>query len=458
MNPILFIFRRDLRLEDNTALIAALNSDKPVITCFILNPKQLEQNPYRGEPAVYFLYNSLLDLKQQLEAKGGKLYIFHGEPTNIIENLVKQQNIEEVYINQDYTPFSKQRDVDMQAMCSKHNVKFNSYHDALLSVPGTVHKDDGLPYTVYTPFARRARLQPVLKPQTLPSVANWFTAKIEDQVQNLKEIMNVQPSEHYVLQGGRAEGLTLLRDIKKLGNYKEQRDFPILNATSHLASHHKFGTISIRETYLETTKFHGVDSTIINELYWRDFFTHIVHHFPHVLSGAFRPQYNKLQWNNSREDFNKWCNGQTGFPIVDAGMRELNKTGLMHNRVRMIVASFLVKDLHINWQWGERYFAQKLLDYDPAVNNGNWQWAASTGCDAQPYFRIFNPWRQQERFDAKCEYVKHWVPELQELTSKEIHNLYKSPADLFSNYPEPMIDHSKESAAAKELYKSCKPA
>ncbi len=455
MNPVLFIFRRDLRLEDNTALIVALNTGKPVIACFILNPKQLKNNPYRGEPAVHFLYNSLLDLQKQLEAKGGKLYLLHGETDKVIEQLIKEQSIKEIFTNQDYTPFSKQRDANIQEVCSKYNVEFHNYHDALLSVPGTVHKDDGLPYTVYTPFARRARMQTVLKPQALPTTLHWFTEDIKNQVKDLATTMNVQPSNKYVLNGGRNEGLTLLSDIKNLGNYKEQRDFPILNATSHLASHHKFGTVSIRETYREVLKFHGVNSTIINELYWRDFFTHIVHHFPHILSGAFRPKYNALQWNTSKEDFKKWCNGQTGFPIVDAGMRELNTTGLMHNRVRMIVASFLVKDLHINWQWGERYFAQKLLDYDPAVNNGNWQWAASTGCDAQPYFRIFNPWRQQERFDAKCEYIKHWVPELTELSAKEIHNLYKSPADLFTSYPEPMVEHSKESTLTKEIYKQC---
>ncbi|MBW3021154.1 FAD-binding domain-containing protein, partial [Candidatus Woesearchaeota archaeon] len=209
------------------------------------------------------------------------------------------------------------------------------------------------------------------------------------------------------------------------------------------------GTISIREIYSSFKE--NFQEVLINEVYWRDFFTHIIYHFPNVLDGAFKNKYDKIKWDNDKKLFQKWCEGKTGFPIVDAGMRELNTTGYMHNRVRMIVASFLVKDLHINWQWGEKYFAQNLIDYDPAVNNGNWQWAASTGCDAQPYFRIFNPWSQQEKFDRDCEYIKKWVPELKDLTSYEIHNLYKN--HNLKNYPKPIVEHKEESQKAKEMFK-----
>jgi deoxyribodipyrimidine photo-lyase len=258
------------------------------------------------------------------------------------------------------------------------------------------------------------------------------------------------------LRGGRTEGLKRLRLIDGMTSYKADRDIPALGATTMLSAHHKFGTISIRETYWRAAEAFGVSCHLISELYWRDFFTHIAWHFPHVFKGAFRPEYNALEWNRSKKDFQRWCEGKTGFPIVDAGMRQMNETGYMHNRVRMIVASFLVKDLHINWQRGEKYFAQKLLDYDPAVNNGNWQWAASTGCDAQPYFRIFNPWLQQKKFDPDAEYIKRWVPELKNVSVKDIHQGYKP--NLFSDvkYPEPMVDHAAERQETLKRFKALK--
>jgi deoxyribodipyrimidine photo-lyase len=240
---------------------------------------------------------------------------------------------------------------------------------------------------------------------------------------------------------------------KRLTNYPETRNLPAVNGTSHLSAHHKFGTLSIRETHAAIVDAFGSHHTLINELYWRDFFTHIGYHFPRVYGSAFNTKYNAVKWDRNKSYYEAWCKGMTGFPIVDAGMRELNATGYMHNRVRMITASFLTKDLHLDWRHGERYFARQLVDYDPAVNNGNWQWSASTGCDAQPYFRIFNPWLQQKRFDPDCVYIKHWVPELSHLQPAVIHKLATSPSIRVVNYPKPIVDHSTESQKSKELFK-----
>jgi deoxyribodipyrimidine photo-lyase len=242
--------------------------------------------------------------------------------------------------------------------------------------------------------------------------------------------------------------------LESLSDYEVQRDYPAQDFTSHLSAHNKFGTVSIREVYHRIRKLFGASHTLISELYWRDFFTHIVYHFPHVMGGAFHEKYNGLKWANREDFFKAWCEGRTGFPIVDAGMRELNTTGHMHNRVRMVVSSFLVKDLHIDWRWGERYFAQQLTDYDPAVNNGNWQWAASTGCDAQPYFRIFNPWKQQQRYDLDCEYIKKWIPALRSLPPKDIHDLEKQRERKPGSYPEPIVNHRIASAAAESMFAS----
>jgi deoxyribodipyrimidine photo-lyase len=249
--------------------------------------------------------------------------------------------------------------------------------------------------------------------------------------------------------------MTILKGIAVLKDYQVKRDIPSLDATSHLSSHHKFGTVSIREVYHAAVKHLGRDHTLVQELHWRDFFTHIAHHFPYVFGQSFDDRYEQLPWSQDQKRFKAWCDGLTGFPIVDAGMRQLNTTGFMHNRVRMITASFLVKDLHIDWKWGERYFASKLVDYDPAVNNGNWQWAASTGCDHQPYFRIFNPWLQQKRFDPECLYIKKWVEELKDVPVPVIHSWHEEHV-WKGAYLKPMVDHSKQAEAAKQMFKMIK--
>ena len=244
---------------------------------------------------------------------------------------------------------------------------------------------------------------------------------------------------------GRSGAMSILKRLGEYKNYGEERDLPELDATTHLSAHLKFGTCSVREAY------YAIRKNLIRQLYWRDFYTHIAWHFPHVFGHAFKRQYDELPWRNDRKAFNAWCRGRTGFPIVDAGMRQLNNSGFMHNRVRMITASFLIKDLHIDWRWGERYFATRLIDYDPCVNNGNWQWAASTGCDPQPWFRIFNPWRQQKKFDGNCAYIHRWVPELDNVPASRIHKV--NEGGKIPGYPAPIVDHAARVKITKKLYK-----
>lgn len=449
----LHIFRRDLRLQDNSALIEALRSAEQVIPCFIFDKRQIERNDYKSDHCIQFMTQTLFELNEQLKEKQGRLYFFYGIAEEIVAELLSQTKIDAVFINRDYTPFSIQRDQRIEALCQKHKIDFHCYADALLNEPEQTLKANGEPYTVFTPFFRRASLLDVAAPRR-NNYDNYYhkPIAIEDK-QILVKLMQKQ-NPNLLVKGGRAEGIQLLKRIPELKNYADIRNIPALPGTTKLSAHHKFGSISIRETYATVVKAFGKHHTLLTELYWRDFFTHITFHFPHVLGAAFHTRYDKLPWTNNENYFRAWCEGHTGFPIVDAGMRELNTTGYMHNRVRMIVASFLTKDLHIDWRWGEKYFAQKLVDYDPAVNNGNWQWAASTGCDAQPYFRIFNPWLQQQKFDPECLYIKRWIPELNRLTPKQIHQLEKQTPALLTNYPKTLINHSQESIKIKTAFKN----
>lgn len=446
------IFRRDFRLNDNTALMAALEKSEQVMPVFIFDERQLN-NPYRGNHSFQFMMNSLLELDQKLRAKGSRLYFFKGLAHEVIQELIESVKPNALFFNRDYTPFSRGRDEAIAKLCEQYKVALHVFGDALLNEPETVHKDDGSPYTVFTPFMKKARQHAVSEP-LYNLYSNYYKLEIQTpSALNDPQSLLKSKNPNILLKGGRSEGLELLEHIEKLADYATQRDLPAVWGTSYLSAHHKFGTLSVRESYHKVLSFFGKDHPMINELYWRDFFTHIVWHFPHVLGHAFKSKYEDIGWTNNEEQFERWCMGTTGFPIVDAGMRELNATGYMHNRVRMIVASFLCKDLHIDWQWGERYFAQQLSDYDPAVNNGNWQWAASTGCDAQPYFRIFNPWSQQKKFDPQCIYIKKWVPELRMLSADAIHQLETKPTGIL-DYPHPMVNHSEQATAIKALFKA----
>ena len=444
----LFIFRRDLRLHDNTALIEALCLSGQVLPCFIFDPRQIEPHPYQSKPALQFMLQSINDLQQQLQNAGAKLGLYQGLAEQVIRSVFERHQIKAVFINRDYTPFSRQRDDKLAEACQELGLSLHILPDALLTEPEQAIKNDQTPYKVFTAFYNNARQFPVALPQALTN-KNFLSPASDFTVDQLG--LSLAESKPDVIQGGRNNALASLDQLGECSEYLNTRDFPALDATSKLSAHLKFGTCSVREVYYAITAQLGSEHPLLRQLYWRDFFTHIAYHFPQVFGRPFLKKFANLHWDNNRDYFQAWCEGKTGFPIVDAGMRELNATGFMHNRLRMIAASFLVKDLHISWRWGERYFAQHLVDYDPCVNNGNWQWAASTGCDAQPYFRIFNPWLQQQKFDPDCQYIYRWMPELKAFTPKTIHQWDKKHHGC--NYPAPIIDHARESQITKTRFK-----
>ncbi len=447
----LFIFRRDLRLFDNNGLNAALQQSDKVLPCFIFDPRQVESHPYQSQPGLQFMLEALQDLQCQFEQLGACLHTFNAEPEKIVLQLYNRHQIEAVYVNRDYTPFSQRRDTGLQRICNELNIGFHSIADALLNEPEAVVKDDGKAYQVFTAFYNRARQIAVAMPKALAE--GRF---VRDSMSNDNLIDGFKRAHHNPMRGGRQAALEKLDKLAACRSYAEQRDFPALAATSELSAYLKFGCCSVREAYYSVLTKLGSEHPLLRQFYWRDFFTHIAQHFPHVFGHAFQRRYDEIVWRNDSAEFEAWTQGSTGFPIVDAGMRQLKQTGCMHNRVRMITASFLVKDLQIDWRWGERYFAQHLLDYDPCVNNGNWQWAASTGCDAQPYFRIFNPWLQQKKFDADCVYIKRWVPELKGFSANAIHAWHKNQAA--SDYPAPMVDHGLRSQQTKTLFQHTMPS
>ncbi|WP_440952651.1 cryptochrome/photolyase family protein [Methanococcoides sp. FTZ1] len=462
----LFVFRRDMRVEDNTALLAALGMSEEVIPCFIFDPRlsdPAKKNFNRN--AFQFLLESLEDLRGQLDAVAGRLYLFSGLPEDVMGNLLEKVGIDAIFMNHDYTPFSLKRDEAIASLCNKRNVDLLQFHDCLLTEPGTVRTKQGTPYKVFSQFFRAASKKDIPTPSMLSGLSEGITDRFctadlgageVDDVSGIDHLKASLPESNDQLftNGGRANAQSVLSFLSEFSEYDHERDFPSIRGTTGLSAHNKLGTISIREFYYSVLHELGRDHTLIRELFWRDFFTQLAFEFPEVFSHAFKRKFDDLEWGNDRKLFGSWCSGNTGFPIVDAGMRELNTTGYMHNRVRMIVSSFLVKDLHIDWRWGERYFAGKLVDYDPCVNNGNWQWAASTGADSQPYFRIFNPWHQQKKFDRDCEYIKRWVPELRGIEPSVIHKLEKVNGPDIRDYAKPLVDHSREREIALSMFRS----
>ncbi|OQA36242.1 MAG: Deoxyribodipyrimidine photo-lyase [Candidatus Dependentiae bacterium ADurb.Bin331] len=454
----LFIFRRDLRLEDNTALIAAAKKAHCILPCFIFDTQQIgPNNPFRSSNAIQFMIESIQDLNEQLKKKNGSLYLFYGTTDRVVEHLLKKITIDAIFTNRDYTPFSIKRDEKIKKLCIHYKAIFEQYGDALLNEPEEILKQDGTPYSIFTPFLKASLYHPIKKPDILPAI-DFYQKKINESQRAKDVFKKIMPkiNTQIHVHGGSRNARTLLKSLKTYINYQKQRDFPSI-PTTNLSAHLKFGTVSVRTVHNAMSKILGIQHPLLRQLYWRDFFTHVAYHSPFVFGHAFHKKYDSLPWNPNKKDFMRWCTGTTGFPIVDAGMRQLNATGFMHNRVRMIVASFLTKDLHIDWRLGEQYFAQQLVDYDPAVNNGNWQWSASTGCDAQPYFRIFNPWLQQKKFDPTCSYIKKWVPELKKYSPEIIHAWQKQSTQHTTHYPSPMVDHQKESARAKTIYRNAKP-
>ncbi len=416
-------FRRDLRLQDNAALHQALKNEQRVLAVFIFDTNILNQLENRQDRRVEFIHQSLHRLKQELENLGSSLWVMHGNPWEIWTTIHPKA----VYCNHDYAGYPLERDSQIKHMMEAKGSAFHSFKDHVIFEKDEVAKEDGTPYTIYTPYSKK------WKSKLRNDGVKYFP--VEKYSRNL---FRTQPLPFPALSeiGFNATGASFPeRKIKTkiIESYQHTRDYPGQAGTSRLSVHIRFGTVSIRKlAYIATQK----NETWLNELIWRDFYHSILWHFPHVETQCFKPPYENIKWRNDETEFRQWCAGQTGYPIVDAGMRELNETGFMHNRVRMITASFLTKHLLIDWRWGEAYFAQKLLDFDLAANNGGWQWAAGCGCDAAPYFRIFNPQLQTEKFDPELLYIKRWVPELGTL-----------------QYPKAIVNHQQARERVLSVYK-----
>lgn len=450
----IFLFHRDLRLDDNIGLKAAAECSDKIFPLFIFDDRQLEDHPFRSLPGLRFMIESLAELTQELSNAGSALSVFRGPTAQVLEAQIKAGAINAVFSNYDYTPFARARDLQLAELCRKHTVEFRQCHDALLLAPGAVLKSDGAPYTVYTAFRKACEKRTI--PEPAPARSLRLSAEpLSGSDDTLLDTFLPAPLSSPAALGGRAAALKILDRISDFADYDARRNIPKdESGTTRLSAHLKFGTVSPRELFHRVLQIFGPQHTLLAELRWRDFFTHIAAHFPHVFEGAFHRRYNSIAWEDNSAHLDAWRSGMTGFPIVDAGMRELAATGYMHNRVRMITGSFLTKDLLISWREGERYFARQLIDYDPAVNNGNWQWVASTGCDAQPYFRIFNPWLQGEKFDPDCVYIKRWVPELSDCTAAEIHHGGEREDSIARGYPPPIVDHQHQKAIAEELFRA----
>ena len=422
----IFWFRRDLRIDDNKGFFEALSSNDVVLPIFIFDKNILNELP-KNDARVNFIHQRLEIIHQELQKKGKSLAIFHGEPQEIWKQILSENKIEKVFFNHDYEPYARERDKKIYELLQENNIEIKNYKDQVIFEKSEVVKDDNSPYVVYTPYSNKwktkfkeIQLQHFLSENLLENVGTHKYPFL-----SLQEI-GFEPSEIKIP--------TINVSEKLIDNYESTRNFPAVAGTSMVGVYLRFGAVSVRKMIAKAIE--SQNETFFKELIWREFFMQILWHFPYTKSSSFRPKYDAIIWDNNEDLFNKWCAGKTGYPFVDAGMRELNATGHMHNRVRMIVASFLCKHLLIDWRWGETYFAQKLLDYEQSSNVGNWQWAAGSGVDAAPYFRIFNPTEQIKKFDKDLKYIKKWIPELET-----------------QYYPQPIVEHKFARERCLKVYK-----
>lgn len=421
----IFWFRRDLRVADNTGLYEALTSGEEVLPIFIFDSNILSELT-KDDARVTFIHELLEHIQKELKKHQKSLAAFHGEPVSILKGLISEHDIKAVYINHDYEPYARKRDKEVHELLTDKGIAFEHFKDQVIFEKNGITKEDSTPYVVYTPYMKKWKER--------------FEKYHLEQYPSEKHLSNIA-SHPYPFLSLEEIGFTQ-SEIKVepfdtgqslISSYADTRNFPAIKGTSKLSPHLRFGAISIREVVAQAMK--SKQETFLNELIWREFFMQILWHFPETVSKSFRPKYDNIKWRNNEAEFKAWCDGKTGYAMVDAGMRELNTTGYMHNRVRLVVSSFLCKHLLIDWRWGEAYFAEKLLDYEQSSNVGNWQWAAGSGVDAAPYFRIFNPIEQAKKFDKDLEYIKKWVPEFQEL-----------------DYT-PMVDHKEARERALRIYK-----
>ncbi len=422
----IFWFRRDLRLKDNVGLHNALKNNKEVTPVFIFDDNIIKELP-QNDKRISYIYTELESIKKQLINIGSDLLVFRGTPEEVFLKLIEDYGIEKVYTNHDYEPYSILRDNKIEKILNNNKIEFKTFKDQVIFEKNEILKGDGKPYLVFTPYSKiwKSKLN---NDALIDNSINQYKSSFKkyetpSQLISINELgfekLDIKLSEKEL-------------DIEIIKNYQNTRDYPAIKGTSNMSVHLRFGTISIRELVSNALE---TNEKYLNELIWREFFMSILFHFPQTISDNFHQKYDKMEWRNNQDEFEAWCNGKTGFPLVDAGMRELNETGLMHNRVRMVVANFLTKLLLIDWRWGEAYFAKKLLDYEMSSNVGNWQWAAGTGVDAAPYFRIFRPDTQVERFDKNLEYIRKWIPEYRE------------------NYIEPIVNYKEARQRALESYK-----
>ena len=444
----LFIFRRDLRINDNKGLHLLQQECENIYTIFIFTPEQVgKSNKYKSNNCVQFMIECLQNLSSSISKLGGKLYCFYGSNNNIIRHLIDSLNINVVCFNLDYTPYAMARDIDIMQLT---NVDVLFDDDYYLNEPGSVLSGSGSPYLKFTPYYTNAVRRRIETPN---NSTNYNFKQTSIRMQNVIQLSDAMRrftkiNENLLIKGGRTEGIKMSKQaVKSQKHYSRTRDNISYN-TSLLSAYIKFGCLSIREIH---KSFHN-NKDFIRQLHWRDFYAQIMYFNPHVLGNALNSKYDKIKWHNSARLFKAWCDGKTGFPIVDAAMRQLNTIGWMHNRGRMIVSSFLTKILLIDWRLGERYFANKLVDYDPSNNNGGWQWSAGTGADSQPYFRIFNPFLQSQTHDPDCEYIKLWVPELREVENDVIHN-WNDDNNTTDKYIKPIVDYAEQKEKALKMYK-----
>ena len=425
----IFWFRRDLRLDDNVGFCEALKDDAPVLPIFIFDTEILDKLP-KNDARVTFIHDTLQDMRQELQdGYGSSIAMYYGNPIEVYQDLINEYDIKAIYTNHDYEPYARERDTEIRTFLESNNIAFKTFKDQVIFEKDEVVKKDGDPYVVYTPYMRTWK-------ENFKSIdlKIYYTNNYLENLVKHSRLPNLTLSD---IGFERSEQEIIPYDVRPtlIQEYEETRNFPAKEATSRLGPHLRFGTVSIRKMIKKAIA--EKNEVFWQELIWREFFMQILWHFPHTKDRAFKSKYDRIEWRNNEDEFKKWCEGKTGYPLVDAGMRQLNETGFMHNRVRMLVGSFLCKHLLIDWRWGEAYFAEKLHDYEMASNVGNWQWVAGSGVDAAPYFRIFNPTSQIKKFDKDLKYIKTWVPDFQELT-----------------YPEPIVDHKFARERCLENYKS----
>jgi len=469
MNSALVWFRRDLRDFDHAALYHALKSAQAVYCVFVFDTEILDSLKNKLDRRVEFIWESVRELKTKLQAKGSDLIVQHGKARELIPTLAMQLNIQAVFANRDYEPSAIVRDADIAAQLAKNNITFRDFKDQVIFEKDEILSLSGKPYSIFTPY-KNAHLNKLddfyLKPYPVDSYIQHLAKMKPRELISLESMGFIRTNlAEMLLPTGMSGGKKLFEDFEnRMDRYKDSRDFPAIKGVSYLSVHLRFGTVSIRYCARQARdRANNGSQTWLNELIWRDFYFQILYHNPRIAAGkAYKPEFEHLPFPNDKTLFEAWCEGKTGYPLVDAAMRQINQTGLMHNRLRMVAASFLVKDLLIDWRWGERYFAENLLDFDLSANNGGWQWAASTGCDAQPWFRIFNPITQSEKFDPQGKFIRKYVPELDACSDEEIHAPWRIPPlrqqfigiEIGKNYPEPVVDHASQRDLALSLYKN----